>query len=103
MGNVDTTKREVERHENGTDPHSQYAADSDLSDHESAGNPHSDSAAMSDLHDRYTDDEARNALPEGDAVELPTYASESDLPSGMPEGSIAYVSDTGEIYVEDGT
>ena len=38
----------------------------------------------------------------GDTVDLPVYATEGDLPAAS-EGSIAYVSDTGEIYVEDGT
>ena len=38
----------------------------------------------------------------GDRIGVPVYATESDLPAGN-EGDIAYVSDTGELYVNDGT
>lgn len=80
MGNVDTTKREVEEHEAKDNPHGDSASTSDLSSHESdesnphnvtdeqtgaadalsshadAGNPHSDSASQADL---YSDSDAQ--------------------------------------------
>lgn len=37
-----------------------------------------------------------------EVIQAPTYSTESDLPS-EPEGSIAYVTGTGSLYVEDGT
>ena len=37
-----------------------------------------------------------------EVIGVPVYATESDLPSAS-EGSIAYVSDTGQLYVEDGS
>lgn len=58
MGDVDTTKREVEEHESKQNPHSDSASATAFSDHENAGNPHADSASASDL---YTDQQARDA------------------------------------------
>jgi hypothetical protein len=37
-----------------------------------------------------------------DGIQVPVYASQSDVPSGITEGEIIYVSDDG-LYVEDGT
>ena len=37
-----------------------------------------------------------------EAITLPVYTTESDLPN-KPEGSIAYVSGTGSLYVEEGS
>mgnify|MGYP000194574385 CR=1 FL=1 len=42
-------------------------------------------------------------LDVADRIELPTYATIGDVPTGMPEGSLVYVSDDGDLAWEDGT
>jgi len=37
------------------------------------------------------------------ALELPTYPTLGDVPSTLTEGTLVYVADANEIYVEDGT
>jgi len=52
--------------------------------------------------DHRSDTNIRNVLASGDAIKFPTFATENDLPTGMPEGSVVYVAGTGKLYVEDG-
>jgi len=37
------------------------------------------------------------------ALELPTYPTLGDVPTTLTEGTLVYVEDANEIYVEDGT
>ena len=37
------------------------------------------------------------------ALELPTYPTLGDVPTTLTEGTLVYVADANEIYVEDGT
>jgi len=37
------------------------------------------------------------------ALELPTYPTLGDVPTTLSEGTLVYVEDANEIYVEDGT
>lgn len=39
----------------------------------------------------------------GGTIEAPVYATEADLPQSAPEGSMAYVQESGTLYVEDGS
>ncbi|WP_115863372.1 hypothetical protein [Halorussus litoreus] len=164
MGNVDTTKREVEGHEAKANPHSDSAAASDLytdDDARAATDGQIDAETVDGLHateitssvnyvsttepsnpsegeewfdpdadavyiwdgnawleetisdhrklssvqpgQHRSDSNIRNVIASGNAIPFPVYATEGDLPSGLSEGSVAYVSSTGELYVEDGT
>lgn len=70
---------------------------------------HLSGISSDDHHSRYTDSEAQSAVGIGGYVDnrsgsrigVPTYSSESDLPSGN-EGDIAYVQDEEQLYVFTG-
>jgi len=44
-----------------------------------------------------------DAVTAADELGNPTYATLSDVPTNLPEGTQVYVKDENEIYIEDGT
>jgi len=53
--------------------------------------------------DVFADTVDSNIVESADELRNPTYATLSDVPTTLPEGTQVYVEDENSIYIEDGT
>lgn len=103
---------EADTHSRYSDSEAVDAADAQVSDVASSvsgldtavsNNSNNISSLQSQAHaEQHGSDQHNSDSLHADGVVVPSYATKSDVPS-LPEGTLVYVKDTKEIFVEDGT